>query len=115
MPKKTKKKPHVYKVGQRAEFQVTLTGKVQSIVPKAKGLVVTKVFPIKGANLKKPKAKMLAGRKGSGSVPIGPIASPDACEGNCVDSVSYQGRTLNFYKCKAYRTGSTITVICRYR
>jgi hypothetical protein len=53
MPKKAQKKPHVYKVGQRAEYQLALTGKVQSVVPKGKGVVVITFFPIKVANFKK--------------------------------------------------------------
>src|SRR5580704_9595776 len=108
MPKMTAK-PHVYKVGQQAGFQLSLTGKVQSIVQKGDSLMVTKVFPFK-----QPKTKMVAGRQGGGSGPIigGPIASPDECGGRCADSITYNGYNYKFRKCTLSGSSSSASILC---
>jgi len=106
------KKPHVYKVGQRAEFQLALTGKVQSIVPKGKFLVVTKVFPIK---VKKPRTKMIAGRRGGGTIPVtGPII-PDACNGHCADIAQWNGNQYAFDHCTTDGSSGSFSISCYYK
>jgi hypothetical protein len=111
MPKKTTK-PHVYKVGQPAEFQLTLAGKVQSIAPKGKFLVVTKVFPIK---VKKPSTKMVAGRRGGGLTPITGPVRPDACGGHCSDTIQWSGNQYAFDHCETSGSPAAFSIACFYR
>jgi hypothetical protein len=103
MPKDT------YKIGQKANYSLKLTGKVQKIVRSKDGLDVVHFFP-----LKKPRTKMVAGKRG-GSPIIGPIASPLACSGFCKEFVIYRGVRYNYYACESTMGPSGITATCHYR
>lgn len=69
--------------------------------------MVTKVFP-----LKQPKTKMVAGRQGG--TPIGPIL-PNACSGNCQDSIQFSGHTYKFHKCSLSGSSGYASVLCIYK
>jgi hypothetical protein len=108
MRKNTKNKPHVYRVGQRAEYQLALAGKVKSIVVTGKVLVVTKVFPFK-----QPRSKMVAGKRGGGVTPI--VSSPDACSGQCADNITFNGHNYAWTRCSLSGSASYASVKCYYK